>query len=75
MKPNIQSPPSPKNAGWLFLNAPQPKGHPRLRNPPQKIQKQVAKSVHEHLIIYTDAEKTTQIWQWVKHEAWANPTP
>ena len=34
----------------------------------RKIQKQVAKSVHEHFIIYTDAEKTTQIWQWVKHE-------
>ena len=34
----------------------------------RKIHKQVAKSVHEHFIIYTDAEKTTQIWQWVKRE-------
>ena len=34
----------------------------------RKIQKQVAKSVHEHFIIYTDAEKTTDIYQWVKHE-------
>ena len=34
----------------------------------RKIQKQVAKSVHEHFIIYTDTEKTTQIWQWVKRE-------
>ncbi len=34
----------------------------------RKIQKQVAKSVHEHFIIYTNAEKTTQIWQWVKRE-------
>ena len=34
----------------------------------RKIQKQVAKSVHEHFIIYTDAEKTTQVWQWVKRE-------
>ena len=34
----------------------------------RKIQKQVAKSVHEHFIIYTDAEKTVDIWQWVKHE-------
>ena len=33
-----------------------------------KIELHVAKSVHEHLIIYTDAEKTTQIWQWVKRE-------
>ncbi len=34
----------------------------------RKIQKQVAKSVHEHFIIYTDPEKTTDIWQWVKRE-------
>lgn len=34
----------------------------------RKIQRWVAKSVHEHLIIYTDAERTTQIWQCVKRE-------
>ena len=34
----------------------------------RKIQKQVARSTHENLVIYTDAEKTTQIWQWVKRE-------
>ena len=34
----------------------------------RKIHKQVEKSVHEHFIIYTDAEKTTDIWQWVKRE-------
>ena len=34
----------------------------------RKIQREVAKSVHEHLIIYTDAAQTTQIWQWVKRE-------
>ncbi len=34
----------------------------------RKIQKQVAKSAHEHFIIYTDAEKTTDVWQWVKRE-------
>ena len=34
----------------------------------RKIQREAAKSVHEHLIIYTDAEQTTQIWQWVKRE-------
>ncbi len=35
----------------------------------RKIQREVAKSVLEHLIIYTDAEQTTQIWQWVKRES------
>ena len=34
----------------------------------RKIQREAAKSVHEHLIIYTDTEQTTQIWQWVKRE-------
>ena len=34
----------------------------------RKIEKQAAKSAHEHLIIYLDAAKTTQVWQWVKRE-------
>jgi len=35
----------------------------------RRIETQTAKATHEHLIIYTDADKTTQIWQWVKREA------
>ena len=34
----------------------------------RKIQREVAKSAHENLIIYTDAGQTTQIWQCVKRE-------
>ena len=34
----------------------------------RKIKKQVTKFVHENFIIYTDAEKTTQIWLWVKQK-------
>jgi len=34
----------------------------------RKIEHQTARSAHEHLIIYTDAGKTIQIWQWVKRE-------
>jgi len=34
----------------------------------RKIEMQTARMVREHLIIYTDAEKTTQVWQWVKRE-------
>src|ERR1043166_347216 len=34
----------------------------------RKIEAQVAKSAFEHIIIYTDTAKTTQIWQWVKRE-------
>jgi hypothetical protein len=34
----------------------------------RKIEHQVAKSAREHFIVFTDAPKTTQIWQWVKRE-------
>ena len=34
----------------------------------RKIERQVTKSHHEHLIIYLDADKRKQIWQWVKRE-------
>ncbi len=33
-----------------------------------KIEKQVTRSVREHLIIYVDAARTRQTWLWVKHE-------
>ncbi len=35
----------------------------------RKIERQVTKSHHEHLIIYLDAEKTRQVWQWVKRQS------
>lgn len=34
----------------------------------RKIEQQVIKTAHEHLIIFTDHGKTTQVWQWVKRE-------
>src|SRR5438552_1074243 len=34
----------------------------------RKIERQVAKLAHEHIIIYTDAGKTVQKWQWVRRE-------
>ena len=37
-------------------------------NTRRKIEKQVTKSAYEHLIIFTDADKTTQIWQWVARQ-------
>lgn len=52
----------------VFLHC--PSGHLRLPDysTRRKIERQVAKSVFEHLLIYTDSAKTTQIWQWVKRE-------
>jgi hypothetical protein len=34
----------------------------------RKIEKHLGKSVHEHIIIYINDDKTTQIWQWVRRE-------
>jgi hypothetical protein len=34
----------------------------------RKIERQIAKSVLQHIVIYVDESKTTQIWQWVKRE-------
>ena len=35
----------------------------------RKIEHQVARLVFEHLIIFVDAERSSQVWQWVKREA------
>ena len=34
----------------------------------RKIEQYVARTVHEHLIIFTDAEGAYQVWQWVRRE-------
>jgi len=33
-----------------------------------KIERKVARSVHEHLIVYCDEQGGLQVWQWVKKE-------
>jgi len=52
----------------VFLCGPRKDGQPPDNALRRKIEKQVAKSLHEHIIIYSDSAKTTQIWQWVKRE-------
>lgn len=34
----------------------------------QKIERQAAKSAHEHIIVYVDSAHTNQVWQWIKRE-------
>jgi len=34
----------------------------------RKIEHQAAKTAHEHLIVFVDADQTTQVWQWVRRE-------
>ena len=33
-----------------------------------RIDRELAKQRYEHLIVFTDATRTTQVWQWVKRE-------
>lgn len=52
----------------VFLCPPCPDGEVPDYPTRRKIERLVAKSFLEHLIIFTDAAKTTQIWQWMKRE-------
>jgi hypothetical protein len=39
------------------------------RSTRRKIEVQVAKAYHEHLIIFTDGKRQEQIWCWARHES------
>ncbi len=55
--------------GFVVLEcAPGPDGAVPENATRVRIQHQVAKLAHEHIIIYTDTAKTQQVWQWVKRE-------
>ena len=57
-----------KHGMVAFVCGPLPDGKVPDYSVRRKIERQAAKSVHEHIIIYTDSDKTSQIWQWVKRE-------
>ena len=38
------------------------------RNTRRKIEKQLAKNVHEHIIVFAANNRKTHFWQWVKRE-------
>ena len=55
--------------GMVAYRCPPPSGESLPDYPyRRKIEQQVAKSAHEHLIVFTDAGNKTQVWQWVKRE-------
>ena len=55
--------------GMVLYHYPAPDGEPMPDSSRRrKIEHQVARSVREHLIVFTDGANTTQIWQWVKRE-------
>jgi hypothetical protein len=57
-----------KHGMVAFTSSPSSDGHIPHYSIRRKIERQAAKSVHEHIIIYTDNSNTIQIWQWVKRE-------
>ena len=55
--------------GMVVYHCPPPSGESLPDYPHRrKIEQQVAKSAHEHLIVFTDSGNETQVWQWVKRE-------
>jgi hypothetical protein len=34
----------------------------------RRIEREVAKAAHEHLVIFTDGARTLQVWQWVRRQ-------
>ncbi len=41
----------------------------------QKIERELTKNAFEHIIVYVDAAKENQVWQWVKREKGKTPRP
>lgn len=52
----------------VFVCEPGADGHIPDYATRRKIDRQATKLVHEHLIVFVDAGKTTQTWQWLKRE-------
>ena len=62
--------PVAEKAGFqVFCCSPDPDGAIPEYPVRRKVESSVAKSAYEHLVIFADSEKTTQIWQWVRREA------
>jgi len=53
----------------VFVCGPANNGSMPVYSIRRKIERQVTKSHHEHLIIYLNADKTRQAWQWVKRQS------
>jgi hypothetical protein len=57
-----------KRGMTVYLCPPGPDGEIPPYATRRKIERQVAKAAHEHIIIFTDDAKSTQVWQWVRRE-------
>lgn len=59
----------------VFVCGPDPEGNIPGRPTLCKIERQVTKSAHEHIVIYTDASRASQVWQWVRREHGRSSVP
>ena len=57
----------------VYRCGPQPDGTIPPQSIRQQIERQVAQTNYEHLIIFVDASETRQVWQWVKRESGRSP--
>lgn len=57
-----------KRGLMAFLCSPQPDGQIPGYAGRRKIETQLRKSVHEHILIFTNADRSRQVWQWVRRE-------
>lgn len=59
---------SEKRGMVAYLCEPGPSGKIPDYSTRAKIERQVAKSAHEHVIAFVNADRTVQTWQWVRRE-------
>ncbi len=52
----------------VYLCSPDSDGEVPRYDLRKRIERQVAKSAYEHIIIYVDEERSVQVWQWVLQE-------
>src|SRR6266705_2134416 len=52
----------------VYVCDPDPKGRVPDDTRLRQIEREVTKHAYEHIIIYVDAAKEQQVWQWVRRE-------
>ena len=57
-----------EKAGFVVYSCSSDSGEIPDHSTRRRIEREVRKLVHEHLIIFHDSEKTHQIWQWIRRE-------
>ena len=66
--------PVAEKAGFaVYVCGPGPGGTVPAYPVRRRVENRISKLAYEHLIVFVDADRTTQIWQWVKRESGQPP--